>query len=64
MYYMGVFYQDGPNGMPQANLVLLNAFRDRLEFPELKREAIHQYREWEPDSVIIEKKSVRRSINI
>ena len=53
----GVFYQDGPNGMPQANLVLLNAFRDRLEFPELKREAIHQYREWEPDSVIIEKKA-------
>ena len=53
----GVFYKDGPDGIPQANIILLNAFRDRLEFPELKREAISQYRSWEPDSVIIEKKA-------
>ncbi len=53
----GVFYKDGPDGSPQANIVLLNAFRDRLEFPELKKEAINQYRSWEPDSVIIEKKA-------
>ena len=53
----GVFYKDGPDGLPQANIVLLNAFRDRLEFPELKKEAINQYRSWEPDSVIIEKKA-------
>jgi predicted phage terminase large subunit-like protein len=53
----GVFYKDGPDGIPQANIILLNAFRDRLEFPELKREAISQYRNWEPDSVIIEKKA-------
>jgi len=53
----GVFYRDGPNGEPQPNIILLNAFRDRLEFPELKREAIDQYRTWEPDSVIIEKKA-------
>jgi predicted phage terminase large subunit-like protein len=52
-----VFYKDGPDGSPQANIVLLNAFRDRLEFPELKKEAINQYRSWEPDSVIIEKKA-------
>tara|TARA_R110001599_G_scaffold341332_1_gene562327 strand:- start:1502 stop:2947 length:1446 start_codon:yes stop_codon:yes gene_type:complete len=53
----GVFYKDGPNGERQANIILLNAFRDRLEFPELKKEAVHQYNEWEPDSVIIEKKA-------
>ena len=36
---------------------MLNAFRDRMEFPELKKRAIEEYNEWEPDSVIIEKKA-------
>jgi predicted phage terminase large subunit-like protein len=45
------------NGMPQANIILLNAFRDRMEFPTLKRTAIEHYKEWEPDSVIVEKKA-------
>jgi predicted phage terminase large subunit-like protein len=53
----GVFYINGPDGLPQANIILLNAFRDRLEFPELKRVAIEEYKEWEPDSIIIEKKA-------
>ena len=53
----GVFYKDGARGEPQANIVLLNAFRDRLEFPELKAKAVQQYKEWEPDSIIIEKKA-------
>ena len=53
----GVFYQDDATGKSQANIILLNAFRDRMEFPELKQRAIEQYDEWEPDSVIIEKKA-------
>ena len=63
----GVFYldDDGSNwevskaerGRPQANIILLNAFRDRMEFPELKRVVVEQYKEWEPDGVIIEKKA-------
>ena len=54
----GVFYQDNPEtGKTDTNIILLNAFRDRMEFPELKRVAIEQYRDWEPDSVIIEKKA-------
>ena len=28
-----------------------------MEFPELKKKAIEHYRDWEPDSVIIEKKA-------
>jgi predicted phage terminase large subunit-like protein len=28
-----------------------------MEFPELKQMALEQYREWEPDSIIIEKKA-------
>jgi predicted phage terminase large subunit-like protein len=54
----GVFYQENPEtGRTDTNIILLNAFRDRMEFPELKRVAIEQYRDWEPDSVIIEKKA-------
>jgi predicted phage terminase large subunit-like protein len=53
----GVFYQADASGVDQANIILLNAFRDRMEFPELKKCAIEEYREWEPDSVIIEKKA-------
>jgi len=41
----------------QPNIILLNAWRDRLEFPELKAKTLELYEEWEPDSVIIEKKA-------
>ena len=44
-------------GIPQANIILLNAYRDRLEFPELKRLVMEEYKIWEPDSIIIEKKA-------
>lgn len=53
----GVFYQADDTGMQQANIILLNAFRERMEFPKLKQTAIRQYKEWEPDSVIVEKKA-------
>ena len=50
----GVFYpdQDSP-----ANLILLDAFKERLEFPELRRVALDQYRYWNPETVIIESKA-------
>jgi len=53
----GVFYEPDENGVDQANIILLNAFRDRMEFPTLKKRAIQEWREWEPDAVIIEKKA-------
>lgn len=53
----GVFYQDDDNGVEQANLILLNAFRDRMEFPSLKKTAVEQYMEWQPDTLIVEKKA-------
>ena len=53
----GVFYHPDDTGQDQANLILLNAFRDRLEFPELKKRVLEQYKEWEPDGLIIEKKA-------
>ena len=54
----GVFYQeDTDTGKTEANIILLDAYRDRLEFPALKKKALDQYEEFEPDSIIIEKKA-------
>ena len=54
----GVFYKENSStGRMDTNIILLNAFRDRMEFPELKRRALEQMKDWEPDSVIIEKKA-------
>jgi predicted phage terminase large subunit-like protein len=53
----GVFYHPDDSGKEQPNLILLNAFRDRMEFPTLKKVAVEQYDDWQPDSLIIEKKA-------
>ena len=53
----GVFYKDNDAGVSHANIILLNAFRDRMEFPELKKRALEQLQDWNPDSIIIEKKA-------
>jgi predicted phage terminase large subunit-like protein len=39
------------------NIILLNSIKQRLEFPELKDLAMDEYREWDPDAFIVEKKS-------
>lgn len=55
----GVFFneeRDGP-GANAYNIILLNSIKKRVEFPELKELATQEYREWEPDSFIVEKKS-------
>jgi predicted phage terminase large subunit-like protein len=57
MTHWGVFYKDDDTGRSQANLILLNAFRKRMEFPELKQRAFDEYQEHQPDSMIIEKKA-------
>jgi len=55
--HWGVFYKDDDTGVSRPNIILLNAFRKRMEFPELKQTAFDHYKEWEPDSIIIEKKA-------
>ena len=55
----GVFFneeREGP-GANSYNIILLNSIKKRLEFPELKTLALTEYREWEPDAFIVEKKS-------
>ena len=53
----GVFYKDDDTGISQANLILLNAIKKRMEFPELKQRAYEEWREWEPDALIVEAKA-------
>jgi predicted phage terminase large subunit-like protein len=51
----GVFYKDEDERDP--NIILLDAFKERMEFPQLKERAIRMYREWEPDAFIVEAKA-------
>jgi predicted phage terminase large subunit-like protein len=53
----GVFYQDDDRGVNRANIILLNAFKKRMEFPELKQRAFEEFKEWEVDSLIVEAKA-------
>lgn len=50
----GVWFDesDGRN-----KLILLNAFKIRLEFPQLKQRVLAEYREWQPECLLIEKKA-------
>jgi predicted phage terminase large subunit-like protein len=50
----GVFFNEDVNNY---NIILLNAIKQRLEFPELKQLCLDEYRDWEPDAFIVEKKS-------
>lgn len=50
----GVFFNEE---VDNYNIILLNSVKERLEFPELKEMCLEEYREWEPDSFIVEKKS-------
>ena len=53
----GVFYAPDDAGVQQTNIILLNAYRERMEFPTLKKTAVEQYEGWEPDALIVEKKA-------
>ena len=50
----GVFHLNQDSG-PQ--LILLDAVKDRFEFPELRRVAYEQYKYWNPETVLIEAKA-------
>jgi predicted phage terminase large subunit-like protein len=51
----GVFYLNEDEMQP--NIILLDAFKERMEFPQLKERAIRMYKEWEPDAFIVEAKA-------
>ena len=51
----GVFYKDENENDP--NIILLDALKERMEFPELKARAMEYYQEWQPDAFIVEAKA-------
>jgi predicted phage terminase large subunit-like protein len=51
----GVFYLNEDEMQP--NVILLDAYKARLEFPELKEKAFNMYKEWTPDAFIVEAKA-------
>lgn len=51
----GVFNNPEDNEMP--NIILLDTYKKRVEWVELKRDVLEQYKLWEPDGLIIEKKA-------
>ena len=46
----------------ESHVILLNTLRAKLEFPELKKAAHEQWKEWQPDSLIIETKASGHSL--
>jgi predicted phage terminase large subunit-like protein len=52
----GVFYGNQEDQL-DPNVILLDAFKERMEFPELKATALKHYKLWEPDSLVVEKKA-------
>lgn len=50
----GVFH---PDEGPDAHVILLDAFKERLEFPDLKRKAFEMWKDWEPDAFVVEAKA-------
>jgi predicted phage terminase large subunit-like protein len=51
----GVFYMNENENDP--HVILLDAFKERMEFPELKERAYRHYMEWEPDAFVVEAKA-------
>ena len=39
------------------NLILLENYRERLEYPELRKKVVAKYNKWKPDVMLIEKKA-------
>jgi len=53
----GIFRSETQNGEYINNIILLEAIKERMEFPELKARAFEQYKTWNPDTLIVEKKA-------
>lgn len=58
----GVFDWPDENNELRPNIILLDAFAERIEFPELKRKALQFYKERTPDACIIEAKASGTSL--
>jgi len=53
----GVFYTPDDEGVTKPNIILLDAYKERLEFPELKKKAFELWSDMQPDAFIVEAKA-------
>ena len=51
----GIFHLNEDHGLP--NIILLNTYKKRVEWVDLKRDVLKEYQDWEPDGLLIEKKA-------
>ena len=52
-----MFYTTDDEGLQQPNIILMYSFKERLEFPELKKKAYEYWSEWQPDAFVVEAKA-------
>jgi predicted phage terminase large subunit-like protein len=52
-----VFQHPDDKGNYRTNIIVLDSYKKRLEFPELKQVAQDFYKEWNPDVLLIEKRA-------
>lgn len=53
----GVFYHPDENGALHPNLILIDALKEKMEFPTLKKRAYELYQYWKPETLIVEAKA-------
>jgi predicted phage terminase large subunit-like protein len=63
MVTCGIFMHTDPEtGEARPNIILLDAFKKRMQFPELKRKCLEEYNRSQPDSVVIEGRASGKSL--
>jgi len=58
----GVFNARDESNQPYAAAILLDAWKERLEYPDLRKRAQESYEEWKPDQVLIEQRASGQSL--
>ena len=53
----GVFLHENGDGKRVPNIMLIDSFQRRMEFPELKREVRQRYKDFKPDTLLVEAKA-------
>ena len=53
----GVFQHPDDKGNYKNNIIVLDSFKKRMEFPELKKVALEFYQDYNPDVLLIEKRA-------
>jgi predicted phage terminase large subunit-like protein len=48
---------NNPDDYDRPNLILLDTYKKRVEWVQLKKDVLEQQRQWDPDGILIEKKA-------